>query len=274
MSATKVSLIIELAQEIIARLQVDVRYQAETERQGLVVVQTDDVGVVLLLAARVALERETVEVQFAARPLAEQIPELEGPAHAARRVVVRVERRIHVAGDGPVEDGHLLDAEDGVPHLDIVVLLEVRPARGELPARHRLAAGRDLGLEELVKVLVLLIEGSGVVEDRGLDHAVGLLHPPLLCLEVDENLLGAQRLVRELDRDVARGDAVLRLGVDLDPVGEEPEVLVADLDVPDKEDAVLGLFLIISENARSSYFAGSFTSPITSPWYFFPESSM
>ena len=131
----------------------------------------------------------------------------------------------------------------GVPHLDVVVLPEIRPGGVELPARHGLGAGRDLGLEERVEVLRLPLDRRGLVEDGRLDHAVRLDQLPLLGLEVEEDLLGGDRLVGELDRDVPRGQAVLGLGVDLDLVGEEPEVLVADLDVAGEEDAVLRLFL-------------------------------
>ena len=271
--------VVELLEELERVLGVDGGDELESQGERLGMVPADDVSVLGLFADRRRFEHEIVEVGLAVRPVAEDVAVLEPAAHAFGGVVIEAEAGVHVAGDGPVEtlrdrkpldlvvpdrrneeagrpapaeriahighveDGDVLDAEDGPPHLHVVVLLEIGPGGGELPAGRRLDAGGEAHLAEGVEVVGFALDGRGFVEDVGLDTANGLVELPLLGIEVEGHFVGGDRLGGELDRNMTDGQNVLGVGVEVDLVGKELDVLVTELDRARSKDARLDLFL-------------------------------
>lgn len=101
-----------------------------------------------------------------------------------------------------VEDGNLLYGKHRIPHLDMVVFLEVRPGEGKFPARHRLGAGSDVGFIEAVCPVVLPLDGFSLIADGRLEDAEDFFELSFGGIHVEVSLIAADRLIREEDRDI------------------------------------------------------------------------
>ena len=96
------------------------------------------------------------------------------------------------------------------------------------------------------------------IEDARLDHARRLLEARLPRIEVVEDFFGVNDFLGKLEGDVSRRDDVLGLGIDLELVGEELDVLVLDLHVPRGEDAVFFKLLFVGQDGDGGLEPGGF----------------
>ena len=169
----------------------------------------------------------------------------------ARRPVLLVDR---VVDDRQVEDRHALHAHQRVLQHGVMVDVQHRRARRDLPARLRLHARGEAAVGDPVLPLADLLEDLPVEEDLRLLRAEGALLGRLLLrrillqqgaagrvaegaelrLRVELERVGGDPLRRGRQRDVAAGAQQVAVREDLHLVGEElgDVLLDLDLDVP------------------------------------------